>query len=41
MRQNPQEVLKKMETPTDEATSAAMFTLLSRAFFEDTAPVAP
>ena len=29
------EVLKDMETPTDEATSMAMFTLLSRAFFDD------
>ncbi len=28
------EVLKDMETPTDEATSAAMFFLLSRAFFD-------
>lgn len=28
------EVLKDMETPTDEATSAAMFSLLSRAFFD-------
>jgi hypothetical protein len=28
------EVLEDMETPTDEATSAAMFFLLSRAFFD-------
>jgi hypothetical protein len=28
------EVLKDMETPTDEPTSAAMFFLLSRAFFD-------
>jgi hypothetical protein len=30
------EVLKDMETPTDEATSVAMFALLSRAFFDNT-----
>jgi hypothetical protein len=34
------EVLKDMEAPKDEATSAAMFTLLSRAFFENTATLA-
>jgi hypothetical protein len=28
------EVLKDMETPTDEATSATLFFLLSRAFFD-------
>ncbi len=28
------EVLKDIETPTDEATSAGMFFLLSRAFFD-------
>jgi hypothetical protein len=35
------EVLKDMEAPTDEATSAAMFPLLFRAFFEKAATPAP
>ena len=34
------EVLKDMETPTDEATNMAMFTLLSRAFFDDATTLA-
>jgi hypothetical protein len=34
------EVLKDMETPTDEASSVAMFTLLSRAFFDNATTLA-